>query len=308
MKKIIVAGGSGFIGTNLCDYLSNDNHVICIDNFSSSSDKNISHLKNKKNFQFINHNICESLDIKVDQIYNLACPASPKRYQNLPLETIQACIDGSRSLLDLAIQNNAVILQASTSEIYGDPIVHPQDEQYFGNVNLNGPRSCYDEGKRMAETIFYNYKNLFAADVRVARIFNTFGPYMEVDDGRVISNFINQSLLGKNITIYGDGKQTRSFCYIDDMILGLTSLMNSDFSKPINIGNVKERSILSTAEMIIELTNSKSQIIFKSLPENDPLQRRPDIKLAEEKINFKPKVPFEVGLEKTILYFERLMS
>jgi len=308
MNKILVTGGAGFIGSNLCQYLLADkkNFVICLDNLSTGSKSNIEHLLSNKNFQFIERNVCEKINIKVDQIYNLACPASPIQYQRFPLETINACIDGSRNLLELAKANNATILQSSTSEVYGDPMEHPQNESYFGNVNINGPRSCYDEGKRIAETIFCNYRDIYNTDIRIARIFNTYGPNMEKNDGRVISNFIVQALSRKDITIYGDGKQTRSFCYIDDMIIGLTSLMNSDFSNPVNIGNDTEFTILDTAKTIIELTRSSSNIIFKAFPENDPFRRKPDLSLATEKLNFQPSISFSVGLEKTILYFEKL--
>jgi UDP-glucuronate decarboxylase len=308
MNKILVTGGAGFIGSNLCQYLLADkkNSVICLDNLSTGSKSNIEHLLSNKNFQFIESNVCEKINIKVNQIYNLACPASPIQYQRLPLETMNACIDGSRNLLELAKANNATILQSSTSEVYGDPMEHPQNESYFGNVNINGPRSCYDEGKRMAETIFCNYRDIYNVDIRIARIFNTYGPNMEKNDGRVISNFIVQALSGKDITIYGDGNQTRSFCYIDDMIIGLTSLMNSDFSNPVNIGNDTEFTILDAAKTIIDLTASSSNIIFKTFPENDPFRRKPDLSLATEKLNFEPSISFSVGLEKTILYFEKL--
>ena len=282
MNKILVTGGSGFIGSNLCEFLlsDSDNYVICLDNFSTGSKKNIDYLFSNSNFELIEQDVCKKINIEVDQIYNLACPASPIQYQRLPIETMNACIDGVRNLLDLAKENNATILQSSTSEVYGDPLKHPQSESYFGNVNINGPRSCYDEGKRMAETIFFNYRDNYDIDIRVARIFNTYGPNMEKNDGRVISNFIVQALKGENITIYGDGKQTRSFCYVDDMINGLTLLMNSNFSHPMNLGNDKEFSILETAEKIINLTNSKSKIVFKEFPENDPLKRKPDLSLA----------------------------
>ena len=308
MNKILITGGAGFIGSNLCQFLLADkkNYIICLDNFSTGSKSNIEHLLSNKNFQLIEGDVCKKLDIEVDQIYNLACPASPIQYQRLPLETMNACIDGSRNLLELAKANNATILQSSTSEVYGDPMEHPQNESYFGNVNINGSRSCYDEGKRMAETIFCNYRDIYNVDIRIARIFNTYGPNMEKNDGRVISNFIVQALSGKDITIYGDGKQTRSFCYIDDMIIGLTSLMSSDFSNPVNIGNDTEFTILDAAKTIIELTRSSSNIIFKAFPEDDPFRRKPDLSLAAEKLNYKPSISFSVGLEKTILYFEKL--
>ena len=310
MNKILVAGGSGFIGSNLCEFLLNDtnNYVICLDNFSTGSKVNIDHLSSNSNFKFIEHDICQKINIEVNQIYNLACPASPIQYQRLPIETMNACIDGSRNLLEIAKENKATILQSSTSEVYGDPLEHPQNESYFGNVNINGPRSCYDEGKRMAETIFFNYRDNYDIDIRIARIFNTYGPNMENNDGRVISNFILQALKGEDITIYGDGKQTRSFCYIDDMINGLTLLMNSNFSNPMNLGNDNEFSIHETAEKIINLTNSKSKIVFKDFPENDPLKRKPDLSLARKEIKYNSKVTFSSGLEKTIVYFEEKLK
>lgn len=310
MNKILVTGGSGFIGSNLCEFLlsDSDNYVICLDNFSTGSKKNIDYLFSNSNFELIEQDVCKKINIEVDQIYNLACPASPIQYQRLPIETMNACIDGVRNLLDLAKENNATILQSSTSEVYGDPLKHPQSESYFGNVNINGPRSCYDEGKRMAETIFFNYRNNYDIDIRVARIFNTYGPNMEKNDGRVISNFIVQALKGENITIYGDGKQTRSFCYVDDMINGLTLLMDSNFSHPMNLGNDKEFSILETAEKIINLTNSKSKIVFNEFPENDPLKRKPDLSLARREIKYNSKVTFSSGLEKTIVYFEEKLK
>jgi len=245
MNKILITGGGGFIGSHLCEFLlcNKNNLIICLDNFSTGSKKNIEHLLGKKNFELVEDDICKKLDIKVDQIYNLACPASPIQYQKFPMETIRACIDGSRNLLELARENDATILQSSTSEVYGDPFEHPQKESYCGNVNINGPRACYDEGKRMAETIFYNYKTLYNTDIRIARIFNTYGPNMQQNDGRVISNFIIQTLEGNDITIYGDGAQTRSFCYVDDMVEGLVKLMNSNFQGPVNLGNNKEMTI-----------------------------------------------------------------
>lgn len=308
MKKIIVAGGAGFIGSHLCDMLSRDknNFIYCIDNLLTGSEKNISHLNDKKNFEFINKDICSKIDLEVNQIYNLACPASPIQYQKYPIETINVCIDGTRNLLQLARKYNATILQASTSEVYGDPLEHPQSESYHGNVNLNGPRSCYDEGKRVAETIFYNYKTQFNVDIRVARIFNTYGPRMQINDGRVISNFINQAIKNSDITIYGDGSQTRSFCYIDDMISGLVKLMDSDYQNPMNLGNDEEYSILDTANQIIKNMNSHSKIVFKNLPENDPLKRKPNLSVARDMISYNPKILFSIGLTDTILYFKSL--
>jgi len=310
MNKILIAGGSGFIGSHLCNHLVNDksNFIYCVDNFCTSSPNNIKSLENKENFKLINQSICQKLDLKVNQIYNLACPASPVQYQNLPFETMEACIDGSRNLLELATVNNATILQASTSEVYGDPLKHPQEESYYGNVNTFGPRSCYDEGKRMAETIFYNYKDLFKTNIRIARIFNTYGPNMQQNDGRVISNFIVQALEGNDITIYGDGTQTRSFCYIDDMVEGLVGLMNSDYQNPVNLGNNTEIPIVDIANIISEQVKSNSKIVFKEMPVDDPMKRKPDISLAKKLLGFNPKTSFSVGLEKTIVYFRKITN
>jgi len=310
MNKILIAGGSGFIGSHLCDHLVNDenNFIYCVDNFCTSSPNNIKNLEHKENFKLINQSICQKLDLKVNQIYNLACPASPVQYQNLPFETMEACIDGSRNLLELATVNNATILQASTSEVYGDPLKHPQEESYYGNVNTFGPRSCYDEGKRMAETIFYNYKDLFKTNIRIARIFNTYGPNMQQNDGRVISNFIVQALEGNDITIYGDGTQTRSFCYIDDMVEGLVGLMNSDYQNPVNLGNDTEMPIVDIANIISEQVKSNSKIVFKEIPVDDPMKRKPDISLAKKLLDFLPKTSFSVGLEKTIVYFRKITN
>ena len=310
MNKILIAGGSGFIGSHLCDHLVNDenNFIYCVDNFCTSSPNNIKNLEHKENFKLINQSICQKLDLKVNQIYNLACPASPVQYQNLPFETMEACIDGSRNLLELATVNNATILQASTSEVYGDPLKHPQEESYYGNVNTFGPRSCYDEGKRMAETIFYNYKDLFKTNIRIARIFNTYGPNMQQNDGRVISNFIVQALEGNDITIYGDGTQTRSFCYLDDMVEGLVGLMNSDYQNPVNLGNDTEMPIVDIANIISEQVKSNSKIVFKEIPVDDPMKRKPDISLAKKLLDFLPKTSFSVGLEKTIVYFRKITN
>lgn len=310
MKKILITGGAGFIGSHLCKFLLLDknNLIICLDNFSTGSKKNIEHLLGKKNFKLIENDICKKLDIKVDQIYNLACPASPIQYQKLPIETIRACIDGSRNLLELAKENNATILQSSTSEVYGDPLEHPQKESYYGNVNITGPRSCYDEGKRMAETIFYNYKTLYNTDIRIARIFNTYGPNMQQNDGRVISNFITQTLEGNDITIYGDGSQTRSFCYVDDMVLGLVKLMNSNFQDTVNLGNNKEMTIKDVANTILKQINSNSKIVFEDIPVDDPVKRKPDLSLAKKLLDFNPNTSFSVGLQKTIVYFRKVAN
>lgn len=312
MKTIVVTGGAGFLGSHLCDYLiKKRNKVICIDNLFTGNKNNIGHLIDHENFTFINHDIIEPLyldDLKINQIYNLACPASPIHYQLNPVRTIKANTMGVINMLGMAKQHKARILQASTSEIYGDPLEHPQTEAYRGNVNTIGPRACYDEGKRVAETLFFDYHRQHRLEIRIARIFNTYGPRMAEHDGRVVSNFILQALRNEPITIYGDGKQTRSFCYVDDLIEGLYKLMEHETLKgPINIGNPEEYTILELAEKIIGLTDSKSKLTFEGLPKDDPLQRKPDITLAKKELGWKPTVGIDDGLEKTVEYFKGII-
>ena len=312
MKKILVTGGAGFIGSHLCEKLLNKgNEVLALDNFFTGNKKNIVHLLDNPFFEMIRHDITMPFFAEVDEIYNLACPASPVHYQHNAIKTVKTSVLGAINMLGLAKRKNAKILQASTSEVYGDPEIHPQPESYFGNVNTLGPRSCYDEGKRVAETLFINYNRQNNVRIKIARIFNTYGPKMHPNDGRVVSNFIVQSLMNKNITVYGNGKQTRSFQYVDDLLTGLISLMNDtddDFLGPVNIGNPGEFTILELAEKVIEFTGSKSKIVFLPLPEDDPLQRKPDITLAVEKLNWKPTINLETGLIKTIKYFDELLS
>ncbi len=304
MKRILVTGGAGFIGSHLCKkLLEQNNSVICLDNLFTGSYENIEPLIADKNFKFVEHDVTEEFWTDVDEIYNLACPASPKHYQYDPVKTIRTSVIGVSNMLELAKQNDAKILQASTSEVYGDPLVHPQDESYWGNVNPIGVRSCYDEGKRCAETIMSDYHRQFGVDIGIVRIFNTYGPNMAKNDGRVVSNFIIQALKGENITIYGDGSQTRSFCYVDDLTDALISLMKTDYNRPVNVGNPDERTILELAQRIIKLTNSKSNIIFKELPSDDPIRRKPDIALAQQLLNWKPSTNIDDGLRKTIEYF-----
>jgi len=305
MKKILVTGGAGFIGSNLCEYLIKDkqNFIICLDNYYSSSPENIYKLKKYNNFEFIRHDITFPLYIEVDEIYHLACPASPIFYQKDPVQTTKTSVLGSINMLGLAKRTKAKILLSSTSEIYGDPLIHPQPESYWGNVNSIGIRSCYDEGKRCAETLFFDYKRQNEVDIKVIRIFNTYGPNMAIDDGRVISNFIVQSLKEKDITIYGNGLQTRSFQYITDLITGMILMMNSKENGPINLGNPDEYTIKELAENIIKKTNSISKIIYKPLPEDDPKQRNPNISLANKILNWKPTITLNNGLDKTIEYF-----
>ena len=307
---MLVTGGAGFLGSHLCEKLMHrGDEVICIDNFYTGSKQNISQLLDDNKFELIRHDITFPLYLEVDEIYNLACPASPIHYQNDPVQTTKTSVHGAINMLGLAKRLGVKIFQASTSEVYGDPVVHPQTEEYWGNVNPIGPRSCYDEGKRCAETLFFDYKRQHNLDIRVARIFNTYGPRMHPNDGRVVSNFIVQALRGEDITIYGKGNQTRSFCYVDDLINIIIKFMDSDnaFTGPMNIGNPKEFTILELAKLIIDITNSKSKIIYESLPIDDPKQRRPDISLAKEKYNWGPKIQLEEGLTKTINYFEKLI-
>lgn len=309
MSKVLVTGGAGFLGSHLCDRLLADGHtVICIDNLQTGSEKNISHLTGRQEFTFIKHDVVEPIDLDVDRIFNLACPASPPHYQADPVKTAKTSVLGAINMLELAEKNGARILQASTSEVYGNPLLHPQPESYFGNVNPDGIRSCYDEGKRMAETLFFDYHRQYGVDIRVIRIFNTYGPRMNPEDGRVVSNFIVQALKGEDITIYGDGKQTRSFCYVDDLIEGMVRMMNCvDFTGPVNLGNPGEFTMLELAEMVLELTGSHSKLVFMPLPGDDPAKRKPVIDLAKEKIGWEPKTVLKEGLKKTIAYFETVI-
>ncbi len=305
MKNILITGGAGFIGSHLSEKLLKEgNHVICLDNFFTGSRKNIEHLMDNKEFELIRHDIVEPILIEVDEIYNLACPASPVHYQYNAIKTIKTSVLGVTNMLGLAKRAKAKILQASTSEVYGDPLVHPQREDYWGNVNTIGVRSCYDEGKRVAETLMMDYHRQHNVDIKIIRIFNTYGPRMAENDGRVVSNFIVQALKGQDITIYGDGSQTRSFCYVDDLVRGMTALMNKDgFIGPVNVGNDGEYTIKELAEMIIDLTNSNSKIIYKPLPSDDPCKRRPDLTLARKELGYEPAVHVKDGLMKTIEYF-----
>lgn len=308
--KILVTGGSGFIGSNLCEkLLEQGNEIICVDNLFTGEKANIKHLLDYYSFEFIRHDITFPLHVEVDQIYNLACPASPIHYQYDPVKTVKTSVHGSINMLGLAKRTKARILQASTSEVYGNPEIHPQPETYVGSVNPIGIRACYDEGKRAAETLFFDYHRQYKVDIRVARIFNTYGPNMAKDDGRVVSNFIFQALKNYPITIYGDGSQTRSFCYIDNMLEGLIKLMNNDnLIGPVNLGHPDEISILQLAKEIIDLTSSKSEMVFKSIPDDDPKQRQPDISLAKEKLDWEPTTPRIEGLKKTILYFKKILD
>ncbi len=309
MKTILITGGAGFIGSHLCKKLvEHGDNIICLDNLFTGSKKNIEPLVAAKNFTFIQHDIIEPffIDQKIDQVYNLACPASPIHYQFNSIRTIKANTIGVINILGLAKLHEASILQASTSEVYGDPAKHPQKESYWGNVNPIGPRACYDEGKRVAETLFFDYYRKYNLKIHLARIFNTYGPNMAANDGRVVSNFIMQALAGKDITVYGDGSQTRSFCYVSDLVDGLIKLMNKEnFTGPVNLGNPVELTVKKIAEKIIALTGSKSKIVYKPLPKDDPRKRRPDIKLAKEKLNWQPEIKLEPGLKKTIEYFKK---
>lgn len=305
----MVTGGAGFLGSHLCERLLDEgNDVICVDNLFTGSKDNIRHLMANPYFEFIRHDVTEPLYVEVDQIYNLACPASPVHYQHNPIKTTKTSVYGALNMLGLAKRTGARILQASTSEVYGDPEIHPQPESYWGHVNPIGIRSCYDEGKRVAETLFFDYHRMHGTQIKIIRIFNTYGPRMNPSDGRVVSNFIVQALKGEDITIYGDGKQTRSFCYVDDLIEGMVRLMNSlaEFTGPCNVGNPGEFTMLELAEMVIGLTGSGSKIVHLPLPEDDPLQRKPVIETAREKLGWEPSVCLEDGLRKTIEYFKSI--
>ena len=309
-KQILITGGAGFIGSHLCEnLLEGGSDVLCVDNFFTGDKRNISHLLENHRFELMRHDVTFPLYVEVNQIYNMACPASPIHYQYDPVQTTKTSVHGAINMLGLAKRLDIKILQASTSEVYGDPTQHPQKESYWGNVNPIGPRSCYDEGKRCAETLFFDYFRQHNLHIKVGRIFNTYGPRMRPDDGRVISNFIVQALQEKDITIYGDGSQTRSFCYVDDLIEAIIKLMNTEkeFTGPVNMGNPYEFSILELAEIIIDLTNSKSKLIFNDLPQDDPKQRQPDITLAKEKLNWEPKIQLKEGLTKTIKYFDEIL-
>jgi UDP-glucuronate decarboxylase len=310
MKKILVTGGAGFLGANLCKKLVQQGHdVLCVDNFFTGSKENIAELIGQKYFDLMRHDVTFPLYVEVDEIYNLACPASPVHYQYDPVQTTKTSVHGAINMLGLAKRVHAKILQASTSEVYGDPEVHPQSENYWGRVNPIGIRSCYDEGKRCAETLFFDYWRQHKTKIKVARIFNTYGPLMHPNDGRVVSNFIVQAIQGKPITIYGDGKQTRSFCYVSDLIDGLIALMNTpeEVIGPINLGNPVEFTMLDLAELVIRMTGSVSQIIFQKLPEDDPKQRKPNIDLATKHLNWQPKIHLEEGLQETINYFSKVL-
>jgi UDP-glucuronate decarboxylase len=311
MKKILVTGGAGFLGSHLCERLLAGGHdVLCVDNFFTGSKENITHLMKHPHFELMRHDVTFPLYVEVEEIYNLACPASPIHYQFDPVQTTKTSVHGAINMLGLAKRVKAKILQASTSEVYGDPDVHPQPETYWGRVNPIGPRSCYDEGKRCAETLFFDYWRQHSLRIKVMRIFNTYGPRMLPNDGRVVSNFIVQALKGEDITIYGDGMQTRSFCYVDDLIEAMIRVMDTadDFTGPINVGNPREFTILELAEQVLELTASRSKLVFKPLPTDDPRQRQPDINLANKKLGWSPAVELKHGLEETIRYFKKRVS
>ena len=311
MKRTLITGGAGFIGSHLCDRLIRDGHeVLCVDNFFTGSKANIAHMISHPYFELMRHDVTFPLYVEADLIFNLACPASPIHYQRDPVQTTKTSVHGAINMLGLANRVKARILQASTSEVYGDPEEHPQTESYWGRVNPIGPRSCYDEGKRCAETLFFDYKRQHNLDIKVVRIFNTYGPRMHPKDGRVVSNFIVQALSGEDITIYGDGSQSRSFCYVDDMIEGFICMMDSEkgFTGPVNLGNPNESTMLELAENVLRLTDSKSKLSFKPLPTDDPRQRQPNITLAKEKLGWEPKVQLEDGLKETIDYFRKLLN
>lgn len=310
-KRVVVTGGAGFVGSHLIDrLLAEGAEVMCVDNLFTGSKQNIEHNLANPQFEFIRHDICQPLQVEADQIFNLACPASPIHYQYDPVKTTKVSVHGSINMLDLARQLNVPILQASTSEVYGDPTQHPQTEAYWGNVNPIGIRSCYDEGKRCAETLFFDFNRQYDLRIKVARIFNTYGPRMHPADGRVVSNFIMQALRGEDLTIYGDGSHTRSFCYVDDLVDGLLRLMDSppEFKGPVNLGNPVEFTIAQLAELVIELTGTRAKVVYEPLPSDDPAQRRPDISLAKNQLDWEPSVPLRDGLEKTIAYFRTLRN
>jgi UDP-glucuronate decarboxylase len=310
-KRILITGGAGFLGSHLCErLLAGGAVVLCVDNFFTGSHRNIEQLLDHKHFEVIRHDVTFPLYVEVDQIYNLACPASPIHYQHDPVQTTKTSVQGAINMLGLAKRLRIKILQASTSEVYGDPDIHPQPEGYWGHVNPIGPRSCYDEGKRCAEALFFDYRRQHNLQIKVARIFNTYGPRMHPNDGRVVSNFIVQALLGRDITVYGEGLQTRSFCYVDDLVDGLIGLMDTahDITGPVNIGNPTEFKIIELAQMVISLVGSRSKIVHRALPENDPKQRQPDISVVQELLGWKPRVALKEGLTKTVAYFERLLS
>lgn len=306
IKRILVTGGAGFLGSHICERLVDDGHdVICLDNFFTSQKSNVEHLMDHHNFELVRHDVTHPIWLEVDEIYNMACPAAPGHYQYNPIKTMKTSVMGAINMLGMAKRCNAKILQASTSEIYGDPDVHPQPESYRGNVNPIGPRACYDEGKRAAETLFFDYHRKNDVNIRVVRIFNTYGPRMHPFDGRVVSNFIRQAIAGEDITIFGDGSQTRSFCYRDDLVEAIIRMMNGsdDFVGPVNIGNQGEFTIKELAEHVIELTGSKSEIVYRDLPADDPKQRQPDITLAKKHLDWEPKIPLAEGLKRTIEWF-----
>ncbi len=309
LKRILITGGAGFLGSHLCQRMVDAGHdVICLDNFFTSQKSNIVHLLDKPNFELVRHDVTQPFMAEVDEIYNLACPASPVHYQYNAIKTVKTSVMGAINMLGLAKRTKAKIFQASTSEVYGDPEIHPQPESYRGSVNPIGLRACYDEGKRCAETLFFDYHRQNGVNIRVVRIFNTYGPHMHPYDGRVVSNFIIQAISGQDITIYGDGSQTRSFCYVDDLINGFIKLMDApdEVTGPVNIGNPGEFTIKQLAEMVIEMTGSKSKLIYKPLPKDDPTQRKPDITIAQEKLGWEPKIPLAEGLAKTIEYFQSI--
>jgi UDP-glucuronate decarboxylase len=312
MKTILVTGGAGFLGSHLCDrLLALGHHVICLDSFLTGGRDNLQHLKNERNFSLIEQDVIDPLSLEhVDEIYNLACPASPVHYQHDPIHTMKTSVVGAMNVLELARKTGARIFQASTSEVYGDPLIHPQTEAYLGNVNTIGPRACYDEGKRAAETLFFDYHRRYGVEIKVVRIFNTYGPRMAANDGRVVSNFIVQALRGEDLTIYGDGSQTRSFCYVDDLVEGFIRLMGSgpETLGPVNLGNPGEFTMLELATQVLRLTESSSKLSFQELPQDDPKQRRPDITRAREALGWAPTVGLEAGLEKTIAYFKSKLA